>query len=148
MIGVGAVGVATGSNARQDRLAIKDWHSEGCLVKLALPRDALLRAVLDDQGSVHPAGLALEVFPLSLMGVDFPSRTTSATQCHIVIHAIILAFDNSGMVTLELEPRFICGAMSVLCDIQNHLRTLPLLVALNLLSVQQDNNIGILLNTT
>jgi hypothetical protein len=96
MIGVGAVGVATGSNARQDRLAIKDWHSKGCLVKLTLPRDALLRAVLDDQGSMHPAGLALEVFPLSLMGVDFPSRTTSATQCHIVIHAIILAFDNSG----------------------------------------------------
>jgi hypothetical protein len=93
MIGVGAVCVPTGSNARQDRLAIKDWHSEGCLVKLTLPRDALFRAVLDDQGSVHPAGLALEVFPLSLMGVDLPGSTTSATQCHIVIHAIILALD-------------------------------------------------------
>jgi len=96
MIRVGAVCVATGSNARQDRLAIKDWHSEGFFVKLALPRDALFRAVLDDQGSVHPAGLALEVFPLAFMGVDLPGSTTSATQCHIVIHAIILAFDNSG----------------------------------------------------
>jgi hypothetical protein len=71
-----------------------------------LPRDALFRAVFDDQGSVHPAGLALEVFPLSLMGVDLPGSTASATQCHIVIHAIILAFDNSGQVTLELESYF------------------------------------------
>jgi hypothetical protein len=67
-----------------------------------LPRNALLRAVLDDQGSMHPAGLALEVFTLPLMGVDLPSCSTSATQGHIVIHAIILALDNSGMVTLEL----------------------------------------------
>ena len=106
MVGVGAVCMATGSNARQDRLAIKDWHSEGCLVKLALPRYALFRAVFDDQGSVHPAGLALEVFPLAFMGVDLPGSTTSATQCHIVIHAIILAFDNSGQVTLKLESYF------------------------------------------
>jgi hypothetical protein len=40
------------------------------------------------------------------MGVDLPGSTTSATQCHIVIHAIILAFDNSGQVTLELESYF------------------------------------------
>jgi hypothetical protein len=148
MVGVGAVTVATRSNARQDWLAVKDWHSKGCLVKLALPRYALLRAVLDDQGSVHPAGLALEVFPLTLMGVDLPGSTTSATQCHIVIHAIILALNNSGMVTLELEPRFVYSAMSVFCDIQNHLGLLPILVTLKLFSVQQDNHIGILLNAT
>ena len=71
-----------------------------------MPRDALFRAVLDDQGSVHTARLALEVFPLAFMGVDLPGSTTSATQCHIVIHAIILAFDNSGQVTLELESYF------------------------------------------
>jgi hypothetical protein len=106
MIGVGAVCVATRSNARQDRLTVKDWHSKGFFVKLTLPRDALFRAILDDQGSVHPAGLALEVFPLAFMRVDFPSSTASATQCHIVIHAIILAFDNSGQVTLKLESCF------------------------------------------
>jgi hypothetical protein len=78
MIGVGAVCVATRSNARKDWLAVKHWDAKGCLVKLTLPREALLRAVLDDQGSMHPAGLALEVFPLSLMGVDLPGRTTSA----------------------------------------------------------------------
>ena len=121
MIRVGAVGVSTRSNARKDWLAVKDWDGEGCLIELALPRDALLRAVLDDQGSVHTTRLALEVFPLTLMRVDLPSCSTSATQGHIVIHAIILALNNSGMVTLELEPRFICGAMSVLCDIENHL---------------------------
>ena len=71
-----------------------------------MPRDALFRAVLDDQGSVHTAGLALEVFPLAFMGVDLPGSTASATQCHIVIHAIILAFDNSGQVTLKLESYF------------------------------------------
>ena len=71
-----------------------------------MPRYALFRAILDDQGSMHPAGLALEVFPLAFMGVDLPGSTTSATQCHIVIHAIILAFDNSGQVTLELESYF------------------------------------------
>ena len=67
-----------------------------------MPRDALFRAVLDDQGSVHPAGLALEVFSLALMGVDLPGSTTPTAQSNIVIHAIILALDNSGMVTLEL----------------------------------------------
>jgi hypothetical protein len=41
---------------------------------------------------MHPTGLALEVFALALMGVDLPGRSTSATECHIVIHAIILAF--------------------------------------------------------
>ena len=70
---------------------------------------------------MHPAGLALEVFPLSLMRVDLPGRSTSATQGHIVIHAIILALDNSGMMTLELEPRLICSAMSVFSNIENHL---------------------------
>jgi hypothetical protein len=52
---------------------------------------------------MHTTGLALEVFPLTLMGVDLPGSTTPATQCHIVIHAIILALDNSGQITLKLE---------------------------------------------
>jgi len=36
------------------------------------------------------------------MGVDLPGSTTPTAKCHIVIHAIILALDNSGMVALEL----------------------------------------------
>jgi hypothetical protein len=78
MVGIGAVKVSTRPNARQDWLAVKNGDAERFLVKFTLPRDALLRAILDDQGSVHPTGLALEVFTLTLMGVDFPSRTTSA----------------------------------------------------------------------
>jgi len=96
MVRIGAVTVSTRPNARQNWLAIKEWHRQGFLVKLTLPGDALFRAVLDDQGSVHTTRLALEVFPLTLMRVDLPSCSTSATQGHIVIHAIILALDNSG----------------------------------------------------
>jgi hypothetical protein len=52
---------------------------------------------------MHPAALALEVFPLAFVGVDLPGSTTPATQCHIVIHPIILALNNSGQVTLKPE---------------------------------------------
>jgi hypothetical protein len=78
MVGIGAVEMPTSSSSYQYRLAFKHWDTEGCFVKISLPGDALFRAVLDDQGSVHPAGLALEVFTLALMRVDLPSRSTSA----------------------------------------------------------------------
>ena len=74
---------------------------------------------------MHPAGLALEVFSLSLMGVDLPGCTTSAAQGNIVIHAIILAFvifvEDSGMVALKGEPSFVCHAMPVFGYVHNHL---------------------------
>jgi hypothetical protein len=79
MVGIGAVKVSTRSYSWQDWLAVKDRDAERLLVKVTLPRDTLLGAVLDNQGSVHPAGLALEVFSLALMGVDLPGSTTSAT---------------------------------------------------------------------
>jgi hypothetical protein len=78
MVRVGAVEVSTRPNARQDWLAVKNWDGESFPVKVALPRDALFGSVFDDQSSVHPAGLALEVFALALMGVDLPGRSTSA----------------------------------------------------------------------
>jgi hypothetical protein len=78
MVGIGAVKVSTRPNARQDWLAVKNRDAERFLVKVTLPRDALFRSILDDQGSVHPARLTFEVFPLAFVGVDFPSRTTSA----------------------------------------------------------------------
>jgi hypothetical protein len=79
MVGIGAVKVSTRSYSWQDWLAVKDRDAERLLVKVPLPRDALLGAILDNQGSVHPARLALEVFSLALMGVDLPGSTTSAT---------------------------------------------------------------------
>jgi hypothetical protein len=79
MVGIGTVAMPTRPNAGKNRLAIEDWNGKGSLVKIALPRDTLLRPILDNQGSVHPAGLALEVFSLSLLRVDFPSRSASAT---------------------------------------------------------------------
>jgi hypothetical protein len=78
MVGIGAVAMPTSPIAYQYRLAFKHWDTEGCLVKISLPGDALLGSILDDQGSVHPTGLALEVFTLALVRVDLPSRSTSA----------------------------------------------------------------------
>jgi hypothetical protein len=78
MIGIRAVGMPTRPNAGENRLAVKDWNCKGSLVKISLPRDTLLGPILDNQGSVHPAGLALEVFSLPLLRVDFPSRSASA----------------------------------------------------------------------
>ncbi len=131
MVRIGAVTVSTRPNARQDWLPIKEWHRQGFLVKLTLPGDALLRAVFDDQGSMHTTRLALEVFPLTLMCVDLPGCSTSATQGHIVIHAIILALDNSGQVTLEPESYFTQATLSVLCDLHNHPGLLPLELVLS-----------------
>ena len=79
MVGIGAVKVSTRSYSWQDWLSVKDRDAERLLVKVPLPRYALFRAILNNQGSVHPAGLALEVFSLALMGVDLPGSTTSAT---------------------------------------------------------------------
>jgi hypothetical protein len=79
MVGIGTVAMPTRPNAGKDRLAIEDWNSKGSLVKIALPRYTFLRPILNNQGSVHPAGLALKVFSLSLLRVDFPSRSASAT---------------------------------------------------------------------
>jgi hypothetical protein len=79
MIGIRAVGMPTRPKAGEHRLAVKDWNCKGSLVKISLPRDTLLGPILDNQGSVHPAGLALEVFSLSLLRVNFPSRSASAT---------------------------------------------------------------------
>jgi hypothetical protein len=102
MVGVGAVKVSTRPNAWQDWLAVKKRDGKRFLVKLALPRDTLLGAILDDQGSVHPTRLTLEVFSFTLMRIDLPCRTASAAQGNIVIHSIILAFHNSGQVALKL----------------------------------------------
>jgi hypothetical protein len=79
MVGIGAVKVSTRSYSWQYWLAVKDRDSKGFFIKLTLPRDALLRAILNNQGSMHPAGLTLEVFSLALMGVDLPGRSASAT---------------------------------------------------------------------
>jgi hypothetical protein len=78
MVGIGAVAMPTSPIAYQYRLDFKHWDTEGFLVKISLPRDALFGSILDDQGSVHPTGLALEVFTLALMRVDLPGRSTSA----------------------------------------------------------------------
>ena len=78
MIRIRAVKVSTRSYSRQDRLPVKDWNCEGSFVKLALPRDTLLRAILNNQGPVHTAGLTLEVFPLPLMSVNLPGRAAAA----------------------------------------------------------------------
>jgi hypothetical protein len=78
MIGIGAVAMPTSPIAYQYRLAFKHWDTEGCLVKISLPGDALLGSILDDQGSVHPTGLAFEVFTLAFMRIDLPSCSTSA----------------------------------------------------------------------
>jgi hypothetical protein len=78
MIGISAVGMPTRPNAGENRLAVKDWNSKGSLVKIALPWNTLFGLILDNQSSVHPTGLALKVFSLSLLRVDFPSRSTSA----------------------------------------------------------------------
>jgi hypothetical protein len=79
MIGIGTVAMPTRPNAGENRLAVKDWNGKGSLVKISLPRDTLLRPILNNQSSVHPAGLTLEVFSLPLLRVDFPSRSASAT---------------------------------------------------------------------
>jgi hypothetical protein len=78
MVGIGTVEMPTRPNAGQDRLAVKDWNSESILVEISLPRNTLFGAILDDQGPVHPTGLALEVFSFPLMRVDLPSRSASA----------------------------------------------------------------------
>jgi hypothetical protein len=92
MVGVGAVKVSTRPSAWQDWLAVKNGDGKRELVELTLPRYALLGSILDDQSLMHPTGLALEVFTLTLLGVDLPSRATPTAQSNIVIHAIILAF--------------------------------------------------------
>jgi hypothetical protein len=78
MVRVGAVEVSTRPNAWQDWLAVKNWDGERFPVKVPLPRDALLGAVFDNQSSVHSAGLALEVFTLTLVRVNLPGRSASA----------------------------------------------------------------------
>jgi hypothetical protein len=78
MVGIGAVEVSTRPNAWQDWLAVKNRDGESFLVEVALPRNTFLGAVLDNQGSVHSAGLALEVFTLTLVRVDLPGRSASA----------------------------------------------------------------------
>ena len=70
--------MSTRSYARQYRLAVKDWDGKGSLVELALPGDTLLGPVLNNQGPVHSAGLALEVFSLPLMRVNLPGRAAAA----------------------------------------------------------------------
>jgi hypothetical protein len=148
MIGIGAVAMPTSPSAYQYRLAFKHWDTEGCSVKISLPRDALLGSILDDQGSVHSTGLALEVFTLSLMRINLPSCSTSATECHIVIHPIILA-NHSGKVALKLQGDFSESTMSVLSYLHYHLALLPIeLIFLGSDSMQQDNSISILLNAT
>jgi hypothetical protein len=124
MIGIGAVAMPTRPNARQYWLAVKDWNTECSLVEISLPRDALLRAILDDQGSVHTTGLTLEVFTLAFMRIDLPSCSTSATECHIVIHPISLP-NHSGKVALKLECDFTESTMSVLGYLHYHLALLP-----------------------
>jgi hypothetical protein len=147
MIGIGAVAMPTRPNARQDWLAVKDWNTECSLVKISLPRDALLRAILDDQGSVHTTGLALEVFTLAFMRIDLPSCSTSATECHIVIHTISLP-NHSGKVALKLECDFTESTMSVLSDLHYHLALLPIkLIFFSPNAMKQDNGISILLDT-
>ena len=79
MIGICTVAMPTRPNAGKHRLAVKDWNSKGSLVKIALPRDTLFGPILNNQGPVHTTGLALEVFSLSLLRVDFPTRSASAT---------------------------------------------------------------------
>jgi hypothetical protein len=97
---------------------------------------------------VHPAGLALEVFTLAFMRIDLPGCSTSATQCHIVIHPISLA-NHSGEVAFKLERNFSESTMSVLCNLHYHLALLPFkLIFVNRPAMKQDNNIGILLNAT
>ena len=78
MVGIGAVKVSTGSNARKDWFPVKNRDGKRLPVKITLPRDTFLRAVFDNQSSVHSAGLALEVFPFTLVRVDLPGRTASA----------------------------------------------------------------------
>ena len=148
MVGIGAIAMPTSSSSYQYRLAFKHWDTEGCFVKISLPWDALIGSILDDQGSVHPTGLALEVFTLSLMRIDLPSCSTSATECHIVIHPISLP-NHSGKVALKLECDFSESTMSVLSYLHYHLALLPLeLIILSSNSMKQDNSISILFNTT
>jgi hypothetical protein len=78
MVGVGAIKVSTRPSAWQDWLAVKNRDGERELVELTLPGDTLLGSILDDESLVHPTGLALEVFTLALLGIDLPSRATSA----------------------------------------------------------------------
>jgi hypothetical protein len=98
---------------------------------------------------VHPTGLALEVFSLSLVCVDFPSRSTSAAQGHIVIHPIILSFNNSGQVALELEANLTQCSMPIFCDLHDHPTLLPIMLVLsNRDAMKQNHSISILLNAT
>jgi hypothetical protein len=149
MVGIGAVKVSTRPNAWQDWLAVKNGDGKCFLVELALPRYALLRPILDNQGSVHPTGLALEVFTLAFMRIDLPCCTASAAQSNIVIHPIILAFNDSGQVALKLQSYLTESAMPIFCDLHYHPALLPIKLVLgNGNSVKQNNSICILLNST
>jgi hypothetical protein len=77
---------------------------------------------------VHTARLALEVFTLSFMRIDFPSCTASAAQSNIVIHPIILSLYNSGQVAFELESYLTECAMPVLSDLHYHPALLPIVL--------------------
>jgi hypothetical protein len=63
-----------------------------CLtVKLALPSDAFLITVFDNERFTHATREATKVVSVALFGVDSPGRTTPRTDSFVLIHSPTLA---------------------------------------------------------
>jgi len=73
MLSVYAVYVTTLAYSWQYWMPLVHWDRQGLTVKLTLPGDALLVAILDNQRFTHTAGEAPKVGSVALLSVDSPS---------------------------------------------------------------------------
>jgi hypothetical protein len=72
-------------------LPIKNWFRERVLVKVTLPRHALVFAVFDNHALLHTAAVAAQVFLLTLFSVDSPSATAPTANGFVFMHVPTLS---------------------------------------------------------
>jgi hypothetical protein len=98
MLSVYAVYVTALSQPWQYWVALKHRDRQSFPIKLALPSDAFLVSILDNQRFSHTAREAPKVIPVPLLSIDGPGRPAARTDCLVLIHIITLAIlqENHG----------------------------------------------------